>query len=278
MIRVSGVEARRAVELLDEQHAHQRVRQRQRGQRHDACAARRLHRRRRGRRRCRSRTRRCRRRRASARGASASSRVVHAPPRSSSATIRSPCAGGGDALGLGGEQLRHGAAAVARRGLQLDQVERVVARQALRVVGVARRPPSRASGGPARRCGASSARPRRGASHHAARTARRARAAPTAPRGCSSVRTAGCITWTTMSPASTSTHSPVSSPSTPMIVGAGLLELVADVVRERLHLPVGIGAGDDQRVVQAGELADVEDRMSWALMSSRAATAVSAKR
>ena len=62
-----------------------------------------------------------------------------------------------------------------------------------------------------------------------------------------------------MSPASTSTHSPDSSPSMPMIVGAGLLELVAHVMRERLDLSVRVGAGDDQRVVEAGELADVED-------------------
>ena len=41
--------------------------------------------------------------------------------------------------------------------------------------------------------------------------------------------------------------------------GAGLLELVAHVVRERLDLPVGLGGRDDQRVEEAGELADVED-------------------
>ena len=40
---------------------------------------------------------------------------------------------------------------------------------------------------------------------------------------------------------------------------AGLLQLVADVVRERLHLPVGFGGGDDERVVKTGELTDVED-------------------
>ena len=66
------------------------------------------------------------------------------------------------------------------------------------------------------------------------------------------------MTCTTMSPQSTSTHSPRSSPSTPMIGAPGRLQLVADVLRERVHLPVGFGGGDDQRVVQAGELADIE--------------------
>ena len=41
--------------------------------------------------------------------------------------------------------------------------------------------------------------------------------------------------------------------------GARFLELVADVMRERLHLPIRIGAGDDEAVVETGELADVED-------------------
>ena len=41
---------------------------------------------------------------------------------------------------------------------------------------------------------------------------------------------------------------------------AGLLELVADVVRERPDLPVRIGARDDEGVGDGGELADVEDR------------------
>src|SRR4029453_11538643 len=36
-------------------------------------------------------------------------------------------------------------------------------------------------------------------------------------------------------------------------------ELGADRAGERLHLPVGFGGGDNERVVQVGELADVED-------------------
>ena len=41
--------------------------------------------------------------------------------------------------------------------------------------------------------------------------------------------------------------------------GTGFLQPVAHVVGERLRLPVGFGAGDDQGIVEAGELADVED-------------------
>jgi len=41
--------------------------------------------------------------------------------------------------------------------------------------------------------------------------------------------------------------------------GAGLLQLVANVAGERLDLPVRLGTGDDQRVVEAGELANIED-------------------
>src|SRR5689334_5674583 len=40
--------------------------------------------------------------------------------------------------------------------------------------------------------------------------------------------------------------------------GAGFLQLLADVARERLHLPIGVGGGDDHRVVQAGLRADID--------------------
>jgi len=38
---------------------------------------------------------------------------------------------------------------------------------------------------------------------------------------------------------------------------------------ERIDLTVRVGAGDDQRVEEAGELANVEDRNVAGLMSSR---------
>src|SRR5262249_44148981 len=40
---------------------------------------------------------------------------------------------------------------------------------------------------------------------------------------------------------------------------AGLLEPVTNVAGKRLHLPVRIGGGDDHRIGEAGELADIED-------------------
>src|SRR6202165_1357837 len=41
--------------------------------------------------------------------------------------------------------------------------------------------------------------------------------------------------------------------------GAGGLQRVADVMGERVHLPIRFGGGDDHRVVQAGQLADIEN-------------------
>src|ERR1700682_5096296 len=55
---------------------------------------------------------------------------------------------------------------------------------------------------------------------------------------------------TTISPASTSTHSPVCSPSTPMLLAPPA----------RRDLPARFGGGDDQCVVEAGQLADIENR------------------
>jgi hypothetical protein len=40
---------------------------------------------------------------------------------------------------------------------------------------------------------------------------------------------------------------------------ADLLQPLAHVIGERLHLPIGLGGGDDHRVVQAGELAHIEN-------------------
>ena len=66
-------------------------------------------------------------------------RVVQAAPRSSSATIRAPSQAARMRSRLVGEELRDGLPAVARRGLELDELERELARQALRVVGDGRR-------------------------------------------------------------------------------------------------------------------------------------------
>ena len=44
-----------------------------------------------------------------------------------------------------------------------------------------------------------------------------------------------------------------------MMVAPASFSLSRTWLRERLDLPVGLGGGDDQRVVEAGELADVED-------------------
>src|SRR5205823_9291278 len=41
--------------------------------------------------------------------------------------------------------------------------------------------------------------------------------------------------------------------------GAGFFQLIANVLRERLDLPRRVGASNDQRVVEAGELADIEN-------------------
>ena len=152
MVRVPGEQARRAVDLLGEQHPHEAVRQRQRRQRDDR-------RRRgasvpgRGRRRCRSRTRPSRassRQRASCSGEHAASSTPC--PRSSRATI-SVRPGRRRAMRVAStaSSSRHRLAAVARLGLQFDQVEGELARQAPRVIVPAGVDPGRASGDRARR-------------------------------------------------------------------------------------------------------------------------------
>ena len=157
--------------------------------------------------------------------------------------------------GFGREELRDRLAAVARLGLELDEVERVVARQALRVVGVAgvthaRHPVAERDDAQLQRI----TRRR----YAALRAARVGAGVPQlfevvvrAHRGLHDVDD---------DVAAVDEH-----PFAGLLAfdaddrGAGLLELVAHVVGERLHLPVGVGAGDDQRVVETGELADVED-------------------
>ena len=88
------------------------------------------------------------------------------------------------------------------------------------------------------------------------------------------MRVAGCMMCTTISPASTSTHSPVCSPSTPMMRGAGRLQRVAHVLRQRLHLPTRLGGGDNQVSQRLVSLRTSRTVMFRALMSSRAETAV----
>ena len=61
-----------------------------------------------------------------------------------------------------------------------------------------------------------------------------------------------------MSPRSTSTHSPVSSPSMPIDVAAGFLDLVAHRGGQRLGLAVRGAASDDDAVEQAGQVGRVE--------------------
>ncbi len=196
---------------------------------------------------------------------SASARVVQAAPRSSSATTRAP-AGRRRAMRTASAASNCATGLPRSRGSGLSSTSSNAksARQPPRVVVDGRRRPRPASGGRARP-GAASCPPcarRTGARQagDAARSAfvRRRGRLGRGPQFLEVVVGANRGLHDVDDDVAERRPAPirrVSSPSTPMIVRAGRLELVADVARERLRLARGFGGGDDERVEEAGELA-----------------------